>query len=81
MLYQAGKWYKEGEYQKVKEVLQDVAEQPDVSSDALRLLASSEIQLGQYEEAEKRLEVIVKKTLQTMSPSINWLYSMQEKAN
>ncbi|MFT0800169.1 rhomboid family intramembrane serine protease [Bacillus swezeyi] len=61
MLYQAGKWYEEGEYQKVKEVLQDAAEQPDVSSDALRLLASSEIQLGQYEEAEKRLEAIVKK--------------------
>ncbi|WP_077736424.1 rhomboid family protein [Bacillus sonorensis] len=61
MLYQAGKWYEQGEYEKVKEVLKEAGDDPNASIESLKLLAVSEMQLDQYEGAEKHLKMVVKK--------------------
>ncbi|MCY8099950.1 rhomboid family intramembrane serine protease [Bacillus haynesii] len=61
MLHQAAKWYEEGDYEKVKDALQEAGSKPDASSDTLKLLAYTEIKLGEYENAEKRFEAVVEK--------------------
>ncbi|ATH92397.1 peptidase S54 [Bacillus glycinifermentans] len=61
LLYNARKWYEEGEYEKVRNALQEAAGRKDASSDILKILAISEIQLGEYDTAEKRLAALVRK--------------------
>lgn len=61
MLHQAAKWYEEGDYEKVKDALQEAGSKQDASSDTLKLLAYSEFQLGEFENAEKRSEAVVEK--------------------
>ncbi|XBO85475.1 tetratricopeptide repeat protein [Bacillus licheniformis] len=77
MLHQAAKWYEEGDYEKVKDALQEAGSKPDASSDTLKLLAYTEIKLGEYENAEKRFEAVVEKDPSDHASLYNlaWLYA------
>ncbi|MCY8034771.1 rhomboid family intramembrane serine protease [Bacillus sonorensis] len=77
LLYKAGKLYQEGEYRKVKDVLQEAAGRKDASTDILKVLATAEIQLGEYDSAEKRLAAVVEKDPIDHASLYNlaWLYN------
>ncbi|MCY9150141.1 tetratricopeptide repeat protein, partial [Bacillus haynesii] len=79
MLHQAAKWYEEGDYEKVKDALQEAGSKPDASSDTLKLLAYTEIKLGEYENAEKRFEAVVEKDPSDHASLYNlaWLYAQK----
>ncbi|RPK05309.1 hypothetical protein BSBH6_02011 [Bacillus subtilis] len=61
LIQQANKLYQEGKYEEVTELLNGEAEQKDASADLLKILAVSDLQIGEYEQAASLLERAVKK--------------------
>ncbi|QIW80654.1 rhomboid protease YqgP [Bacillus tequilensis] len=61
LIQQASELYQEGKYEKVTELLNGEAEQKDASADLLKILAVSDIHIGEYDQAISLLERAVKK--------------------
>ncbi|NTU25096.1 rhomboid family intramembrane serine protease [Bacillus tequilensis] len=61
LIQQASELYQEGKYEEVTELLNGEAEQKDASVDLLKILAVSDIQIGEYDQAISLLERAVKK--------------------
>lgn len=61
LIQQASELYQEGKYEEVTELLNGEAEQKDASADLLKILAVSDIQIGEYDQAISLLERAVKK--------------------
>ncbi|QJC96843.1 Rhomboid family serine protease [Bacillus mojavensis] len=61
LIRQANELYQEGKYKEVTELLNGEAEQKDASADLLKILAVSDIQIGEYDQAISLLERAVQK--------------------
>lgn len=61
LIRQANELYQEGKYKEVTELLNGEAEQKDASADLLKVLAVSDIQIGEYDQAISLLERAVQK--------------------
>ncbi|MCY9078110.1 rhomboid protease YqgP [Bacillus inaquosorum] len=61
LIQQASELYQEGKYEEVTELLNGAAEQKDASADLLKILAVSDIQIGEYDQAISLLERVVEK--------------------
>ncbi|MCY7899170.1 rhomboid protease YqgP [Bacillus inaquosorum] len=61
LIQQASELYQEGKYEEVTELLNGEAEQKDASVDLLKILAVSDIQIGEYDQAISLLERVVEK--------------------
>ncbi|MGF7532593.1 rhomboid protease YqgP [Bacillus mexicanus] len=61
LIQQANELYREGKYEEVTELLNGEAEQKGASVNLLRILAVSDIQIGEYDQAVSLLERTVKK--------------------
>ncbi|MEC1753966.1 rhomboid protease YqgP [Bacillus mojavensis] len=61
LIQQAGELNQEGKYKEVTELLNGEAEQKDASADLLKVLAVSDIQIGEYDQAISLLERAVQK--------------------
>lgn len=66
LIQQASELYQEGKYEEVTELLNGEAAQKDASADLLKILAVSDIKIGEYDQAVFHLERAVKKNLKTM---------------
>lgn len=79
LIQQASELYREGKYEEVTELLNGEAERKDASVDLLKILAVSDIHIGEYDQAASLLERAVKKTLKTMHRIIIWPCCMRKK--
>ncbi|WP_273796681.1 tetratricopeptide repeat protein, partial [Bacillus sp. AGSP2] len=61
LIQQASELYQEGKYEEVTELLNGEAAQKDASADLLKILAVSDIKIGEYDQAVFHLERAVKK--------------------
>ncbi|MDQ7723646.1 rhomboid family intramembrane serine protease [Bacillus halotolerans] len=61
LIRQANELYQEGKYKEVTELLNGEAEQKDASADLLKILAVSDIQISEYDQAISLLERAVQK--------------------
>ncbi|MCY7921987.1 rhomboid protease YqgP [Bacillus spizizenii] len=61
LIQQASELYLEGKYEEVTELLNGEAERKDASVDLLKILAVSDIHIGEYDQAASLLERAVKK--------------------
>lgn len=61
LIQQASELYQEGKYEEVTELLNGEAERKNASVDLLKILAVSDIQIGEYGQAASLLERAVKK--------------------
>ncbi|PSA99661.1 rhomboid protease YqgP [Bacillus halotolerans] len=61
LIRQANELYQEGKYKEVTELLNGETEQKDASADLLKILAVSDIQIGEYDQAISLLERAVQK--------------------
>lgn len=61
LIQQASELYREGKYEEVTELLNGEAERKDASVDLLKILAVSDIHIGEYDQAASLLERAVKK--------------------
>ncbi|MEC1664314.1 rhomboid protease YqgP [Bacillus halotolerans] len=61
LIRQANELYREGKYKEVTELLNGEAEQKDASAGLLKVLAVSDIQIGEYDQAISLLERAVQK--------------------
>lgn len=61
LVQQAGRLYQDGQYEEVSELLSGEAQQEGASADLLRILAVSDMQIGEYDKAAALLERAIDK--------------------
>ncbi|MEC1548377.1 rhomboid protease YqgP [Bacillus rugosus] len=77
LIQQANELYQDGKYEEVTDLLNGEAERKDASGDLLKILAVSDIQLGEYDQAVSLLERAVKKDPKDHASYyyLAWLYA------